>query len=494
MRNFKLSLILTAFLLTQSAYFASDAAVISIGDFKYSTNTDGTAVLMGLSSSAGPTKDLTIPGQITYNNKVYQVTTINSSAFSGIGTGVLTIEEGVVTIKDQAFQSSRFDAIKLPSTLESYGDKAFDVTYSNLEYVYCAATYPPRPIKTGYPGFADALKRNTPLLVPSSSVSRYQSAWEWKEFKTIKAYVLPSGIRLDPVNASVTVGETIDIKAIITPDDAFDKSVVWSSSNPTVATIANGKVSGKSVGSVTITATSANGLKATSTISVLPKIVNAQSITLTPTNVTMKPAENITLLATILPSNTTDKSLSWSSDNENVAVVNDNGKVTAIGVGNATISVTTTNGLVATCAVSVIPIPITSITVNPTEVTLTISQTIPLTVIVLPVDATDKSVTWASGDENVATVDQSGTVTAVGNGETLITATTNDGSGLSASSRIIVTTPVGVESIPEDGNAYVDIFTPSGLKIYSGKLSDWMPQYKGLYILHTSTGIRKVIR
>ena len=221
--------------------------------------------------------------------------------------------------------------------------------------------------------------------------------------------------------------------------------------------------------------------------SVVEEIVTSESID-------MHVGENRTLSYRLLPETAIDKTVTFVSSSPDIASIDADGNVTAHSLGTTSITVTAASGVSANVNVRVVPTTVESILVTPEEATLKIKDEISLLVTVLPDDATDKSVTWTSSDENVATVDQSGTVTAVGNGETIITVTTNDGSGLSASSRIIVTTPVGVEFIPEDGNAYVNIFTPSGLKIYSGKLSDWMPQYNGIYILHTSTGIRKFIR
>ena len=158
-----------------------------------------------------------------------------------------------------------------------------------------------------------------------------------------------------------------------------------------------------------------------------PDIIHVTAVTLNKISTTLAVGDTETLIATISPQNATDKSVTWSSNNESVAIVNENGTITAVGVGNATITVTTNDGgLTATCVVTVNSVHITSITLNKTSLTLGISQTETLIATVLPENATDKTVTWTSSDTSVATV-SNGTITAVGFGATTITVTTNDG-------------------------------------------------------------------
>ncbi len=139
----------------------------------------------------------------------------------------------------------------------------------------------------------------------------------------------------------------------------------------------------------------------------------------------------VTLTATVAPANATDKTITWTSDKPEIASVA-NGVVTGVSEGTATITATTHNGKTATCVVTVTPPAktyVTSITVAPATLTLTagdVSEA--LTVTVLPEDAADKTYTWASDNEEVATV-ADGIVTAVAKGTANITATANDGSG-----------------------------------------------------------------
>ena len=159
------------------------------------------------------------------------------------------------------------------------------------------------------------------------------------------------------------------------------------------------------------------------------------SIALNQTTATLKATETITLVATVLPENATDKSVTWKSSNEAAATVDANGLVTAIAVGEATITATTADGsnLSASCKVTVIPTLAESITLDKIETSLEATETATLIAIILPDNTSVKTVVWTSSDEDVAVVDENGVVTAIGVGTATITATTTDGSNLSAS-------------------------------------------------------------
>lgn len=140
------------------------------------------------------------------------------------------------------------------------------------------------------------------------------------------------------------------------------------------------------------------------------------------------------LTATVLPEDAYDRSVVWSSGNNEVATVSQEGLVTAVGVGTADITVKANDGseMSAICKVTVTPKLVTSIKLDDEELTIVRTHTRQLTATVLPEDADDRSVVWSSGNEEVATVDETGLVTALKVGEASITATANDGSGVSA--------------------------------------------------------------
>ena len=190
------------------------------------------------------------------------------------------------------------------------------------------------------------------------------------------------------------------------------------------------------------------------TYTIIP--IKAESISIDKTEIEIIAGETEFLVVTILPETTSNKTVVWSSSDEEVAVVNEYGVVTALAVGEATITATTTDGsnLSASCQVTVVAALAESISLNKTEASIEVSRTTTLTATVLPENTTDKSVTWSSSNESVATVDANGLVTAIAVGEATITATTTDGSNLSASCLVTVEALRGfpISITPEDGS------------------------------------------
>ena len=135
-----------------------------------------------------------------------------------------------------------------------------------------------------------------------------------------------SGVSLSPGSLELEVGQTATITATVNPSNATNKTVSWSSSNPSVATVSGGKVTAVATGSATITAT-AGGKSATCSVTVKNKVVNVTGITLSQNEVSLKIGETATLTATVSPSDATDKTVTWSSSDAKVATVN-GGKVT----------------------------------------------------------------------------------------------------------------------------------------------------------------------
>jgi len=157
--------------------------------------------------------------------------------------------------------------------------------------------------------------------------------------------------------------------------------------------------------------------------------VAVTGVTLSQTTASLTTSAMMTLTATVLPANASNKTVTWSSSNPSVATV-DNGVVTAVGVGTATIIVTTQNGSkTAACSVTVTGVALTGVTLNKTTLSLLkAGATETLIANVLPATATNKTVTWSSSNASVATVNAGGTVTATGVGTATITATTQEGS------------------------------------------------------------------
>ena len=161
-------------------------------------------------------------------------------------------------------------------------------------------------------------------------------------------------ISLNKSNITLSKGTSETLKATINPSDTTDdKTLKWTSSNPNIATVDNtGKVTAVGGGTATITVKSQNGKEASCEVKVTSKI---ESISLNKSNITLSKGTSETLKATINPSDATDdKTLTWKSEDENIAKVDGNGKVTGVGTGTTNITVITSNGKSAACKVTVV--------------------------------------------------------------------------------------------------------------------------------------------
>lgn len=169
------------------------------------------------------------------------------------------------------------------------------------------------------------------------------------------ATVYVSSITLNKTSVSLNVGGTSQLSASVYPTTATNRSVSWTSDDTSVATVSsNGLVTAKSAGTAVITckAKDGSGKKTTCTI-IVKEPVKPASITLSKTKATLAEGESLQLTATVTPSDANNKTVTWMSDNTDVATVTANGLVTAKCVGIANVIVTTSNNLAAVCTITV---------------------------------------------------------------------------------------------------------------------------------------------
>ena len=165
-----------------------------------------------------------------------------------------------------------------------------------------------------------------------------------------------TGVTLSETTKAIKIGEEFTLTATVTPTDAADKSVKWMSDNSNVATVDEGKVTAVAAGTANITVTTKDGGKtATCAVTVsASNIVAVTGVSVDPKEKLLGIGEELVIKATITPEDATNKKVTWTSDNEAVAKVDESGKVTAISEGTAKITVTTEDGgKTATCTVTV---------------------------------------------------------------------------------------------------------------------------------------------
>lgn len=242
---------------------------------------------------------------------------------------------------------------------------------------------------------------------------------------------------------STSVGGTLALSVAYTPENASIKAVTWQSANEKIATVdENGVVTGVSKGQVNIRATAADGSGRYAAFQVTVR-QQPTSIELKSKADMVKVGSYMTIQATVLPNNTNDKAVTWSSSDESIAKVNNAGRVTPVGPGSCVITCRSANypGVEAAMTVNVQQ-PVTKVSFLEKEASVNVGSTVTVFWQVEPANATDQSVTFTSRDERIATVDQNGTIRGVKRGSTTITVAAKDGSNKRASIKVNVLQPV----------------------------------------------------
>lgn len=173
----------------------------------------------------------------------------------------------------------------------------------------------------------------------------------------------------------------------------------------------------------------ANTRKITRSVKVTIKPIMASKVVLDQSKASMYHDEKLQLSASVLPENTADKSLKWSSSSKSVASVNSKGLVTAKKAGTVTITARTSNGKKAVCKITVKTRPIypTAVRLNKTQLNLQVGKSYALKPAFSPANTNKKSIKWTTSDKNVATVDKNGKVKGIKSGSAVITATAANG-------------------------------------------------------------------
>ena len=307
------------------------------------------------------------------------------------------------------------DTMKLVATVEpsNAGNKNITWTVSN-----------PAIATVDNEGNVKAIKEGTVIVTATTEEGGFTAACTVTVSNNV---VKVTGLTLDKNSVELSTGSTGVITATVTPSNATNKGVLWTSSDDSVVSVANGRLTAKKEGTATITATTKDGdYKKTATVTVKDvavtgvSIKNAKALTI---------GDKLSLQAVVAPTNASNKSVTWSSSNTSVATIDSNGNVVAKGEGSTVITVTTKDGnKTASVTIKVNkPVAATGVTINKSSLTLTEGGSSTLTATVVPTNAANKSVTWSSSNPSVATVSAAGKVTAKSAGTAVITVTTKDG-------------------------------------------------------------------
>lgn len=253
---------------------------------------------------------------------------------------------------------------------------------------------------------------------------------------TIKRRIPVTSFKFEENHFDMLEGETVTAKATVLPENATLREITWESKDTNVATVdENGVITAIGPGWTNIIATTDGG-NWNCWLSVYVRDKSVGGISFDKWYIEMYPGDSETITASIYPEYAENQNVIWSSLNPEIAVVDDKGKVTAIATGWAQIMAETEeNGYTAYCSIYVQPRAVTGISLDISSAELFVGDRLLLTASLTPENATNQTVTWRSDKTDVATVDKSGLVKAVGSGSATITATTRDG-GFTASCKI----------------------------------------------------------
>lgn len=249
-------------------------------------------------------------------------------------------------------------------------------------------------------GVVTGVKNGTTVITVVTENKKVTSA-------SVTVQTSPVSISISPSSATIDLSaenKSVQLKATISPNTTNIKNkITWTSTNNNIATVdSNGLVRGYANGTVTITATTANGKSTKATITVQ---TSPTSITLSTNKIVLEKYtnKNYQLKATVRPTNANVyTNVSWTSSNNGIVTVNGNGYVTAIGTGTATITATTGNGLSARCTV-VVETKVQRITASPNSAAIKVGDTFTSKITYSPSDTTEQIVCVNSNSKVIST-------------------------------------------------------------------------------------------
>ena len=261
----------------------------------------------------------------------------------------------------------------------------------------------------------------------------YYGATASQYFKKVESAVKVTGITLNKTSATLDIGKTLTLKATIKPTNASNKNITWSSDNTSVATVKDGIVTTKKVGTATITATAADGSgkKATCTITVTEPKITVTGVTIngkTNASQSIRVGYTIELKSAVTPSNA-NQNVTWTSSNKNVATVDTKGNVTSKSAGTAVITAASTQdkNKKATYTITVIQ-QVEKLELEQNVYQITKDKSIKINATIKPANAQSDDIEWSIENSKIAKIasisknKKTVKITGLKTGETKLTA------------------------------------------------------------------------
>lgn len=265
----------------------------------------------------------------------------------------------------------------------------------------------------------------------SGSGSGNKTANSASSYSAVKQKQYATRVSVSNMPSKINAGDKIKLKGSAYPSNAEDSQIYWKSSDTSVAVVdSDGNLTAVGVGKVQITASTARGTSAKYNLNVTA--VKAEKITIKNKADELYIDESVTLSAAVSPDNATDKEISWRSEDESIATVDSNGRLTALQAGKTVITAFN-NDLSDSFELTVKPILAESVRIvckdceESEEIRLEVNSELTLSAVILPENTTDKSVKWSLSDTDKAKIDSNGRVTAISAGKLKATAETAGG-------------------------------------------------------------------
>ena len=375
-----------------------------------------------------------IPAEVTYEGVTYDVVGISDGAFADATVQHLVLPVTIGTIGEGAFAECHIGSLVITGN-GAWNAGAINCEVDNLYVmsgvtgiaglqvnpaatVYSYSTVPPTCASGSFTGYDAALH------VPASALAAYFTAPYWNYFINITSdAVEPTGLTINNDNVAVLVGNQLTLNATPVPANATPgDAILWTSSNDSIATVAGGVITAVKVGECDIKAVL---LDKTAVCHVTVTEIAPTSLTVSPDFAKLETGSQITLTATVLPGEATDKVVTWSSSNTAVATVNNEGIVTAVAPGECDVTATC-RGIQATCHIIVVDHFI-YITLDEHNVRLLPNHMLTLTPSVIP-EGTSLVVTSTNPDIAAARM-ANGKIQVVGikEGTTIVKVNSTDG-------------------------------------------------------------------
>lgn len=411
----------------------------------YTDDTDNTYIQIDKASDGTATDDVVIKGGIKADNGSVTITGDGKLSSGRIeATGSVTIKDANISVSGE----KDVPAIK--------GDKVTIKDSTVKADVPKDSSKETKPIESGN----ITLIGNNDISSTDGDKDIYSSVPKYEKNPVTK-------ITLDSTSETLTVGDDTILIATVTPDDAFDTSVQWSTNNAKVATVTDGTVTAVAAGTAEITATAkdGSGVKATCRITVLAKAtqdsdqkgdkdpkqndsdedmdndepVDVAKIAITGITRKVAPGKRITLKANVFPANADNQDVTWSirSADKKYATVNSKGVVSVkkSAKGRKIVVMATSDeddSIQAVYKITVMKQAVKKVKLIAKTKKIKVKKSTTIKAVLSPSKGISKEVSWTSSNPKIATVNAKGKVTGIKKGKVKITATAKDGSGRKA--------------------------------------------------------------